>query len=191
MNKNWLWLVVIELVGFFIYNIVSSIQSRPQYKQHAYKAVYTFDRSEVTSMYNWVVFSYDKRDDLQKSYDYFQSVSLEEKTNNYAQMLAKLSEQSERKVTLLTYESTARLLAKEMEVEEYSTVRGMAYKSEDFWITGFGVNRLQLQENSSLSFIFPADAEILSVVPEPDEREGNVLFWETPGQLVFPVVSYR
>jgi len=67
----------------------------------------------------------------------------------------------------------------------------MAYKSEDFWITGFGVNRLQLQENSSLSFIFPADAEILSVVPEPDEREGNVLFWETPGQLVFPVVSYR
>jgi len=66
MNKNWLWLVVIALVGFFIYNIVSSIQSRPQYKQHAYKAVYTFDRSEVTSMYNWVVFSYDKRDDLQK-----------------------------------------------------------------------------------------------------------------------------
>lgn len=191
MNKNWLWLIVIVLVGFFIYNIVSSIQSRPQYIQRSYKAVYTFDRSVETGMYNWVVFSYSKQDDLKKSYEYFQGVSMEEKKNNYAQMLVKLSEQADRKVILLTYESTAVLLADEMEVEEYSTVEGMAHQEESFWVTGFGANRLQLQENSSLSFVFPADAEILSVNPEPDEREGNVLFWETPGQLTFPVVSYR
>ncbi len=191
MNKNWLWLIVLVLVGFFIYNIVSSVQSRPQYIQRAYKAVYTFDRAEETGMYNWVVFSYGKKDDLKKSYEYFQGVSIEEKKTNYAQMLEKLSEQTERKVTLLTYESTAILLTDEMEVEEYSTVKGMVQKSGDAWVTGFGANRLQLQENSSLSFVFPADAEILSVNPEPDEREGNVLFWETPGQLTFPVVSYR
>jgi hypothetical protein len=191
VNKNWLWIILVVMVGFFIFNIVSSIQNQPKYIQRAYKAVYTFERSEETRLYNWVVFTYEKYDDLKKSYDYFQGVSMEDKRNNYAQMLDKLSEQSESKINLLTYNSTAVLADGEMEVEEYSAVTGMVKNEGDAWVTGFGTNRLQLQENSSLSFIFPADAEILSVNPEPDNREGNVLFWEKPGQLTFPIVSYR
>lgn len=191
MNKNWLWIILAVMVGFFIYNIFSSLQGPAKYVQRSYIAIYTFSRSEETTMYNRVSFSYEKTDELKKSYDYFQGISLEEKTVNYSQMLEKLSEQADRKVELISYQSTATLVDGDMEIEEFSVVKGMVKNDGDVWITGFGTNQLQLQANSSLSFIFPEDAQILSSSPEPDEKTGNVFFWETPGQLTFPIVSYQ
>src|SRR6056297_2556891 len=77
--------------------------------------------------------------------------------------------------------------------EETNVVTGMVREKGSSYVTGFGENRLELQEdsNSKLVFIFPEDVSIISAIPEPTEKVGNVLTWRNVGEIKFPNVEYK
>jgi len=192
-NKKLMWLILAVIVVFAIFNIFSFFNNRANYSQVAFKAVYTFGRNNETKMENDVSFSYEDQNDLQESLSYFQDVSLEEKTKNYEEVLKKLEEQSDKPLELIDYNSKAYMDEGLLKIEETAVVSGLVEQKGDRWVTGFGENRLELKEdsNSSLIFVLPGDAEILSITPEPTSRDGNVLRWERVGQIPFPVVEYK
>ncbi|HPE68925.1 MAG TPA: DUF4897 domain-containing protein [Thermotogota bacterium] len=190
-RKNWIWILLIFVVGFSAFNLISAFRNKPQYQQLEFSAVYTFGLERPVEMDNKVRFAYEKTDQLQEAYEYFNTRTTEEKWKSYEDILTQLSEKLPEPVKLLEYASTATMQGVELSIHERAVVEGLTAQQGAVWVSGFGENKLQLQENSRLVFVFPEEVAILDVQPQPDRAEGNVLTWDTPGSLDFPVVRYQ
>lgn len=189
--KRMLWIMLAVVIGFTLFNFFSIWQGRQNYEQVSYRAVYSFDWDGYTSMDNLAVFSYENLQELEETRTQFNEISSEEKLKNYIEVLQRLSEGMVEPVQAITYSSTAYRKDQYLEIVEEAKVRGLTTRTGQSWITGFGGNELVLQEDSQLVFIFPDDARILSVEPQPTSVEGMVLTWSEPGKLTFPVVRYE
>src|SRR6056297_2520638 len=192
-NKKLMWILLAVIIVFAGFNIFTFFNNKQNYEQVEFSATYTFEKGLKTEIENTVLFSYEKESDLKESLEYFNGVSNEEKMANYKEVLTKLEEQSDRPIELLEYDAVAYLENGMLRIEETNVVTGMVREKDSSYVTGFGENRLELQEdsNSKLVFIFPEDVSIISAIPEPTEKVGNVLTWRNVGEIKFPNVEYQ
>jgi len=190
-TKNLIWIVLIVVVGFSVFNIVKVMTEKPQYNQVSFRAVYTFNRDGTTTMENDVAFAFNSVEEMQKSYDFFQSTTQEEKIKSYKDVLDQLSEKIPEKIEILNYSSESKIEEGLLVLREVATVKGFQNGSGGKMTTGFGENQIQLQSNSQLIFVFPDDAEIISMNPLPEKKDGNILYWDKAGTLKFPIVEYE
>ncbi|HPE39958.1 MAG TPA: DUF4897 domain-containing protein [Bacteroidales bacterium] len=192
-NKKLMWILLLVIIAFAGFNIYTFFTNRQNYSQIEFAATYTFEKGLKTTIENSVLFGSEKVSDLENSMESFNSVPDAEKKENYREVLTQLEKNTDIPIGIDEYEAVAFMENGSLRIEEKSVISGMVKETDKGWITDFGTNRLELKENSNskLIFIFPEDATLISVDPEPTERIGNVLTWKDIGEIQFPNIEYQ
>jgi len=192
-NKKLMWILLLVIIAFAGFNIYTFFTNRQNYTQIEFAATYTFEKGLKTTIENSVLFGSEKVSDLENSMESFNGVPDEEKKENYREVLTQLEKNTDSTIEIDEYKAVAFMENGSLRIEEKSVIIGMVKETDKGWITDFGNNRLELKEdsNSKLIFIFPENATIISVDPEPTERIGNVLTWKDVGEIKFPNIEYQ
>ncbi len=192
-NKKLMWILLLVIIAFAGFNIYTFFTNRQNYTQIEFAATYTFEKGLKTTIENSVLFGSEKVSDLENSMESFNGVPDEEKKENYREVLTQLEKNTDSTIEIDEYKAVAFMENGSLRIEEKSVIIGMVKETDKGWITDFGDNRLELKEdsNSKLIFIFPENATIISVDPEPTERIGNVLTWKDVGEIKFPNIEYQ
>ena len=188
-----MWILLLVIIAFAGFNIYTFFTNRQNYTQIEFAATYTFEKGLKTTIENSVLFGSEKVSDLENSMESFNGVPDEEKKENYREVLTQLEKNTDSTIEIDEYKAVAFMENGSLRIEEKSVIIGMVKETDKGWITDFGDNRLELKEdsNSKLIFIFPENATIISVDPEPTERIGNVLTWKDVGEIKFPNIEYQ
>ncbi|MFO7881085.1 MAG: DUF4897 domain-containing protein [Kosmotogaceae bacterium] len=192
MNFNKILIImVIVVVAFTAVNIFMTLSNRLQIETVSYDSEYEYDAGGTVIMRSIMLLKFDKPSQIEQFFGQFDK-DKETKISEFQQSVDQISKDLPRSMVVSDFASTATQVANDMvEVEEYSVIKGFAGVENDQINTSIGDLKIDLQDDSKLTFLLPPDSETLSVDPAPTySPQNNILIWEGTGEIKFPEVIF-
>ncbi|MFW6120812.1 MAG: DUF4897 domain-containing protein [Petrotogales bacterium] len=192
MNFNKILIImVIVVVAFTAVNIFMTLSNRLQIETMFYDSEYEYDADGAVIMRSIMLLKFDKPSQIEQFLDQFDK-DKETKISEFQQSVDQISEDLPRSMVVSNFASTATQVANDrVEVEEYSVIKGFAGVENGQVNTSIGELKIDLQDDSKLTFLLPPDSDTLSVDPQPTYNpQSNILIWEGTGEIRFPEVIF-